>query len=150
MSVPKLRFPEFRDAGEWEEKKLGEIAVFHKGKGISKADIDSNGKTPCIRYGELYTNYKEIISSIVSKTNLPITELFLGCKNDVIIPSSGETKLDIATASCLTLDGVALGGDINVIRCDQNGVFMSYYLTILRTKLVRDRAVRAKLVEIRV
>ncbi|MDH6059095.1 type I restriction-modification system subunit M [Chrysosporum bergii ANA360D] len=127
-TLPKLRFPEFRDAGVWEEKKLGEIAAFHKGKGISKADIDSNGKIPCVRYGELYTHYKEIISSIASKTNLSITELFLGCKNDVIIPSSGETKLDIATASCLTLDGVALGGDINVIRCDQNGIFMSYYL----------------------
>jgi type I restriction enzyme, S subunit len=127
-TLPKLRFPQFRDAGEWEEKKLGEIAAFHKGKGISKADIDSNGKIPCVRYGELYTHYKEIISSIFSKTNLPINELFLGCKNDVIIPSSGETKLDIATASCLTLDGVALGGDINVIRCDQNGIFMSYYL----------------------
>ena len=25
-NVPKLRFPEFRDAGEWEEKELGEIA----------------------------------------------------------------------------------------------------------------------------
>ena len=127
-NIPKLRFPEFRDTGVWEVKKLGEIAAFHKGKGISKADIDSNGKIPCVRYGELYTHYKEIISSIASKTNLSITELFLGCKNDVIIPSSGETKLDIATASCLTLDGVALGGDINVIRCDQNGIFMSYYL----------------------
>ena len=25
MTVPKLRFPEFRDAGEWEGKKLGEV-----------------------------------------------------------------------------------------------------------------------------
>jgi type I restriction enzyme S subunit len=25
MSVPKLRFPEFLDAGEWKEKRLGEI-----------------------------------------------------------------------------------------------------------------------------
>ena len=23
--VPKLRFPEFRDAGEWEDKKLFEV-----------------------------------------------------------------------------------------------------------------------------
>ncbi len=26
--VPKLRFPEFRDAGKWEPRKLGEIAEF--------------------------------------------------------------------------------------------------------------------------
>jgi type I restriction enzyme, S subunit len=26
MSVPKLRFPEFRNAGEWEKKKLSEVS----------------------------------------------------------------------------------------------------------------------------
>jgi type I restriction enzyme S subunit len=31
MSVPKLRFPEFRDVGEWEEKKLGEISRIVRG-----------------------------------------------------------------------------------------------------------------------
>jgi len=52
----------------------------------------------------------------------------LSCKNDVIIPSSGETKIDIATASCVSHDGIALGGDINIIRSEQNGIFISYYL----------------------
>ncbi|MDP2785698.1 MAG: restriction endonuclease subunit S [Sulfurimicrobium sp.] len=27
-TLPKLRFPEFRDAGEWEEKRLGDICVY--------------------------------------------------------------------------------------------------------------------------
>jgi type I restriction enzyme, S subunit len=127
-TAPKLRFPEFRDAGEWEKKKFEDIADFYKGKGISKADIDSQGKIPCIRYGELYTHYNEVIDSVFSKTNIPKTGLFLSERNDVIIPSSGETKLDIATASCVMLEGVALGGDLNVIRSDENGVFISYYL----------------------
>jgi len=126
--VPKLRFPEFRDESEWEEKTLGRIASFYKGKGISKADVEQNGNTPCIRYGELYTKYTEVISVVESRTNLPVDELFLSKKNDVLIPSSGETKLDIATASCLELDDVALGGDINVLRSKQNGIFLSYYL----------------------
>ena len=126
--VPKLRFPEFLDTGAWEEKQLDEIATFHKGKGISKADIDPQGETPCLRYGELYTCYQEEIKSVVSKTNMPAKDFFLSCRNDVIIPSSGETKIDIATASCLLLDDVAIGGDINVVRCNQNGRFLSYYL----------------------
>ena len=29
--VPKLRFPEFRDAGEWEEKKLGDLSKILRG-----------------------------------------------------------------------------------------------------------------------
>ena len=128
--TPKLRFPEFRDAGEWERKRIGDedFACLYKGKGISKSDIDLNGETPCIRYGELYTRYTEIIDVVFSKTNYPISDLFLSRKNDVIIPASGETKIDIATASCVMHDNVALGGDLNVIRSHHNGVFLSYYL----------------------
>lgn len=36
--VPKLRFPEFRDAGEWEEKTLGEIGEIVTGKTPSTSD----------------------------------------------------------------------------------------------------------------
>jgi type I restriction enzyme S subunit len=127
-TLPRLRFPEFQNEPEWEEKKLGDIAVFFKGKGISKAEIDQNGKQPCIRYGELYTRYGEVIESVYSRTNIPASDLFLSRKNDVIIPASGETKEDIAKASCVMRDDVALGGDLNVIRTDRNGVFLSYYL----------------------
>ncbi len=35
--LPRLRFPEFRDAGDWEEKRLGEVATFANHRvGISK------------------------------------------------------------------------------------------------------------------
>ncbi len=46
-NIPALRLPEF--SGEWERKKLGEIAKFSKGKGIAKIDIAEDGKTECIR-----------------------------------------------------------------------------------------------------
>ncbi len=126
--VPRLRFPEFRDAGEWAGKKIQQIAKIYKGKGISKADISSDGKQLCIRYGELYTSYSEVILEVISKTSLPADTLFLSKINDVIIPASGETKIDIATSSCVMKDDVALGGDLNIIRSCQNGVFISYYV----------------------
>ena len=125
--VPKLRFPEFRKADRWEEKRLGEVASFFKGKGISKAEIATNGRRPCIRYGELYTRYGEVIDKVFSRTDADDAELFFSRSNDVIIPGSGETKLDIAKASCVMHDDVALGGDLNVIRTKHNGVFLSYY-----------------------
>jgi type I restriction enzyme S subunit len=47
MSVPKLRFPEFRDAGEWEEKKLGKFIEI-KGRigyrGYTTEDIVPEGQ----------------------------------------------------------------------------------------------------------
>ena len=126
--LPKLRFPEFRDAPRWEDTLLGKKSTLLKGKGIAKSDIDPNGEQACIRYGELYTRYGEIIETVFSRTKIPTSELFLSRKNDVIVPSSGETKIDIATASCVMLDGVALGSDLNVIRSSLNGPFLSYCL----------------------
>jgi len=127
LGIPKLRFTEF-GIEKWETKRLGEIATFTKGKGISKSDIYENGETECIRYGELYTFYEEVISEIKSKTNTDISSLVLSEANDVIIPASGETQIDIATASCVLKSGVALGGDLNIIKTKNNGVFLSYYL----------------------
>lgn len=126
--VPELRFLEFEKEGEWNQSVLGSVAEFSKGKGVSKKDIVPNGKFPCIRYGELYTDYGEVISEVISKTNVPKEELIFSKGNEVIIPSSGETRIDIARASCILQEGIALGGDLNIIKSKINGVFLSYLL----------------------
>lgn len=115
---------------DWEVKSLGEVGNFLKGKGISKNDISNDG-IECIRYGELYTTYNEVINKVVSKTNIELSELIFSEKNDVIIPSSGETALDIARASCILIDNIALGGDLNIFRGDMNGKYLSYYINSL-------------------
>lgn len=134
----KIRFKgkDGEDFLKWEDKKLKDIACFFKGKGISKSDITLDGKYPCIRYGELYTHYNEVISSIASATNIPNSELVLSIENDVILPSSGETQLDIATAACVQVSGVAYSGDITIVRCNVsvNGVYLSYYLNSAKKK----------------
>ena len=126
QNTPQLRFPGFDEY--WKETLLNDVAEFRKGKGISKSDIIEDGNLECIRYGELYTTYNELIVNIISKTNLPIKGLELSVFNDVIIPASGETQLDIATASCVLKSGVALSGDLNIIRSSLNGIFLSFYL----------------------
>jgi type I restriction enzyme S subunit len=139
-NVPKYRFKEFEKDGEWVENNLGKEATFFKGKGISKAEIVENGELPCIRYGELYTYYKETIDVIKSYTNLSPDELFLSEENDVIIPASGETQIDIATASCVLRSGIALGGDLNIIRSGFNGVFLAYYLNSVKKSDIAELA----------
>lgn len=126
--VPELRFPEFRDLGPWEVKRLGELGTTVKGKGISKSDIKPDGALPCIRYGELYTLYGEVIRDVVSSTDADPAGLVLSEENDVIIPASGETKEDIATASCVMKEGIALGSDLNIFRSPLNGAFLAYYV----------------------
>lgn len=125
---PRLRFPEFQDAGEWKRDLLGNIAAISKGRGLAKSDVDADGETPCIRYGELYTIYGEVIEEVSSRTNLPVADLVLSQTGDVIIPASGETKEDIATCACVMSAGVALGSDLNIIRSPVDGRFFSYYL----------------------
>jgi len=126
INTPKIRFPDFK--GDWINNSLGEIAKFSKGKGISKEDISESGETECIRYGELYTTYNETIDTVFSKTNLDTSDFVLSEANDIIIPASGETQIDIAKASCVLKSGIALGGDLNIIKSPNNGVFLSYYL----------------------
>jgi type I restriction enzyme, S subunit len=138
--IPELRFPEFEKEGEWVTKNMGAVASFSKGKGISKADIAENGNLPCIRYGELYTHYTETIDEVKSYTNLSSDELVLSEANDVIIPASGETQIDIATASCVLRSGIALGGDLNIIRSEIDGVFLSYYLNNAKKKEIAQLA----------
>ena len=113
---------------DWENKELGEVTTFSKGKGISKENLDNTGKLKCIRYAELYTMYGEIINHVFSRTNLDPDNLILSKANDLIIPSSGETAIDIAKAACVCIEGVALGGDINILRSKMDGRFLAHYL----------------------
>ena len=131
LNVPHLRFPEFY--GEWEKCKLWDIATLTKGSGISKDQRSATG-TPCILYGELYTTYKsEVIDYVVSKTDISDKNLVRSCANDIIIPSSGETAIDISTARCVLSPDVLLGGDLNIIRLkDGDGRFFSYQLNGVR------------------
>ena len=95
--------------------------------------MSSNGN-PCILYGELYTKYKsEIISEVISKTNIEKNNLKHSKQNDVIIPCSGETAVDIAVARCVPFDNILLGGDLNIIRLHKyDGAFMAYQLNSKR------------------
>ena len=101
----------------------------YKGTGISKDQLSDDGE-PCILYGELYTKYKsETIREVISKTNIDNTKLVRSIANDVIIPCSGETAEDIATARCVLNGNILLGGDLNIIRLHgYDGTFMSYQL----------------------
>ena len=49
-TLPKLRFPEFRDAWEWEEKLLGAVCDMQAGKFVAAAEISDqkgNDSYPC-------------------------------------------------------------------------------------------------------
>lgn len=123
----------------WAEKKLGDVASFNKGKGLSKSQLTPNGKFECIHYGELFTKYKERIYHIQHRTNLD-ADVVYSKANDILMPTSDVTPNGLATASCITKGGVILGGDILVIRPDNNvldGVFFSYLVNVEREQIMQ-------------
>ena len=55
--------------GEWQTKRLGEIASFSKGRGLAKTDLSLvNGRQRCVHYGELFTVYGERITEVLHGT----------------------------------------------------------------------------------
>ena len=122
----------------WTTAKLGELGSFVKGAPLSKADISEDG-TPFILYGELYTTYNEVVTSVKRRTQAQVDELFLSRVGDVVIPTSGETSEEISTASCVMLPGVILAGDLNIFRSDKvDGRIMSYLLNhVVNAKIAR-------------
>ena len=110
-NVPELRFPGFTDP--WEQRRLGELCSFAKGRGYSKIDIRDSG-VPLILYGRLYTQYQTKIEEVDTFTVEKDGSL-LSKGNEVIVPASGETAEDIAVASSVRRPGIIFGGDLNVL-----------------------------------
>ena len=94
---------------------MGNLGTFMKGAPLSKADITDEG-TPFVLYGELYTTYGEVAHSIQRRTDRVVEPQFYSRVGDVIMPTSGETPEDIATASCIMLPNVILAGDLLIYR----------------------------------
>lgn len=123
---------------KWTTAKMSELGSFVKGASLSKADISEDG-TPFILYGELYTTYNEVITSIKRRTQAKVDRLYLSRVGDVVIPTSGETPEEISTASCVMLSGVILAGDLNIFRSNKvDGRIMSYLLNhVVNAKIAR-------------
>lgn len=54
--VPKYRFPEFKNDGEWVETKLGDAAAFINGRAYKQEELLEKGKYRVLRVGNFFTN----------------------------------------------------------------------------------------------
>lgn len=124
----KTRLPGY--SANWVAMRLGRMVEFSKGRGLPKSALKPSGSAPCIHYGELFTHYGPIISSITSRT-FETPSATRSRSNDVLMPTSDVTPRGLAKASCVLVDGVIIGGDALIIRPDPtklNGVFLAYLI----------------------
>ena len=122
MKTSKFKMTEIGEIpADWEVKRLGDIGLFSKGAGISRAQANS-GKIPAVRYGELYTThhnyikrFESFISDEVAKES---TQLTYG---DIVFACSGETKEEIGKCAAFLGSEVAYAGGDLIILSPRNG-----------------------------
>ena len=133
----------------WETDTLGNLGTFIKGAPLSKADITDEG-TPFVLYGELYTTYGEVTHSIKRRTDKVVEPQFYSKVGDVIMPTSGETPEDIATASCIMLPDVILAGDLLIYRTQKvDGRLVSFVVKNKVNKQISSVAQGKSVVHVR-
>lgn len=120
-NVPEIRFSGFSDA--WKQRKFEDWGTFYYGKSCPKWSIDENAKTPCVRYGELYTKFGNKIDKVFSYTNIEPENLRFSTGKEVLIPRVGEDPFDYNHCTWLSIKGIAIGEMISVFNTDQDPQF---------------------------
>ena len=129
--VPKLRFNQFAD----ELKSYTLKDLFNSKTG--------DGQFECILYGELFTTYDEIITTIKSKTDSG--DGVLSEYGDILIPiSTTTTGSDLVIASVILKDDVKLGSDMTILRKKKKDIideiYFAYYFTYILPKEISKYA----------
>ncbi len=101
-NIPKLRFPEFK--GEWERKKLGEVADFKVTNSFSRENLNyENGFVKNIHYGDIHTKFqtlfditKELVPFINDEISINRISYDFYCKEgDIVFADASEDLNDV-------------------------------------------------------
>ena len=110
---PRLRFPEFRDTGEWKEKKLGAVCDIQRGKFSHRPRNDPKffgGRYPFIQTGDVVKSAggEVIASQTLNDEGLAVSKLFKPTIVLITIAANiGDTGL-LQTEGCFTDSVVGL------------------------------------------
>lgn len=130
--IPQLRFPEFAKEDQWELTSIGKIGKFYYGKSAPKWSLSEDAKTPCVRYGELYTKFGTIITEIKSHTNIEPGDLKFSKGGEILVPRVGERATDFAKNCCyLPFPNIAIGEMISVFETKEFPLFYTHYFRTL-------------------
>lgn len=94
QTQPRLRFPEFRDQGEWENKTLGEVADYENGK-AHEQDIDEYGK-----YIVVNSRFISTAGEVIKYSN----SINLDANKDDILMVLSDVPNGRAIARCFLVD----------------------------------------------
>lgn len=136
-----MRFPGFEGEEHRPYKNyfFKDIFLFSTGKNIKQDQASPEFEIPCVRYGELYYMYNEVINEVINRTNLDTSELLFSQGNEILLPSAGEDPLDIGLASALAIENVAIGRTINILRPMRVNVYSHIYVSYYINQKLRKK-----------
>ena len=92
-TVPKLRFPEFQDAGEWNASNLGDISTISSGGTPSRSNNDYwNGDIPWITTSLINFTNINIAIEYISASGLQNSSTKIYPKNTILMAMYGQGK----------------------------------------------------------
>jgi len=134
---PRLRFPEFENAGEWEEKALAEIVQVASGQ-VAPTQPPYNG-LPQIGSENIESNTGKLVNVKSAGEKGVISGNYLFDENDVLY-SKIRPALNKAAAPDFT--GIC-SADIYPIRPANNALLRSYLLYLLLSDKYLEHAIRS-------
>lgn len=123
--VPKLRFPEFRGAGEWESKPLSSEVQLVSGMHLSPDQYGASGEVPYFTGPSDFTNNIGDAAKWTKRSgNLAIT-------NDTLLTVKGS----VGEVWYSTIPAVAMGRQLMAVRTKQgSGQFIFQLLLTKKTR----------------
>ncbi|MCA1564350.1 MAG: restriction endonuclease subunit S [Acidobacteria bacterium] len=135
-TLPKLRFPEFRDAGEWEEKRIEELAK--RGSGHTPNKIKPGYYNGGIKWVSL-ADSKRLDNGYIYETKIEISKE--GLKNSSAVlhpPGTVIVSRDAGVGkSAILHSAMAVSQHFIVWLCDKSKLsnwFLYYFLQTLKPK----------------
>ena len=133
----------------YEYKTLEEISTkMYRGNGIKRTEVTEIG-IPCVRYGEIYTSYNVTFDKCISHTD----EQKISAKKyfeygDVLFAITGESVEEIGKSIVyLGKDKCLAGGDMVVMKHNQNPKYMAYVLSTTQAQIQKSKGkVKSKVV----
>ncbi|MBN6739917.1 restriction endonuclease subunit S [Acidithiobacillus sp. MC6.1] len=130
-TVPRLRFPEFRDAGEWHRKTIGSVCnVFSGGTPSTARKKFYGGIIPFIRSAEIDEEQTELF---LSQEGLQASAAKLVSTGDVLVALYGANSGEVAISK---IDG-AINQAILCLKSNNNHYFIYQHLSLLKEWIVR-------------
>jgi len=122
-TVPKLRFKEFEDSGEWEVKTLGEVFTsFSGGTPSTSKKMYYEGSIPFIRSAEINKTLTELFLTDLGLRN---SSAKMVSKGDLLVALYGANSGDVAISK---IEG-AINQAILCLKSEFSNSFVYHYLS---------------------